>query len=172
MTPFILSQILVGMAICTDLLSFQGKERKHILGCLIISSSLISLHFVLLEHWTAAGLGLLAGVRFVTSYFTTSKKAMSFFVCCSLLMGIGTYSGVLSLLSCTGAICNTVGSFCSTDRRMREMLFLGTGFWLMHNVLAHSPTAVLLECLFLSSNIVGYYRYYIARTPRVGTFPQ
>ena len=70
MTPFLLSQILVGMAICTDLLSFQGKQRKHILVCLIISSSLISLHFVLLEHWTAAGLGLLAGIRFVTSYFT------------------------------------------------------------------------------------------------------
>lgn len=165
-----LSQILVGMAICTDLLSFQGKERRHILVCLIISSSLIALHFVLLEHWTAAGLGLLAGVRFSTSYFTTSKKAMSIFVCCSLLVGICTYSGVLSLLSCTGAICNTLGSFCSTDRRMREMMFLGTCFWITHNVLAHSPTAVLLECLFLSSNIVGYYRYYIVRTARAATF--
>ncbi|MBM9512425.1 YgjV family protein [Desulfogranum marinum] len=170
MTPFLLSQILVGMAICTDLLSFQGKGRKHILVCLIISSSLISLHFVLLEHWTAAGLGLLAGIRFVTSYFTTSKKAMSVFVCCSLLIGIVTYSGVLSLLSCTGAICNTVGSFCSTDRRMRKIMFLGTCFWLTHNILAHSPTAVLLECLFLSSNIVGYYRYYVVRPAQTGTF--
>ena len=50
MTPFILSQILIGIAICFDLISFQLKERGKILGCLLVSCTLIGIHFALLEQ--------------------------------------------------------------------------------------------------------------------------
>ncbi|MEE4135689.1 MAG: YgjV family protein [Desulforhopalus sp.] len=58
MSLFALSQILVGIAICFDFLSFQFKERGRIVGCLLVSCTLISIHFMLLDHWTAACLGL------------------------------------------------------------------------------------------------------------------
>jgi hypothetical protein len=31
----------------------------------------------------------------------------------------------------------------------------------VHNILAGSPGAVLMEAIFISSNIVGYFRFYI-----------
>lgn len=74
MSSFALSQVLVGLALCTDILSFQFKNRKHIVICLLISCILISTHFMLLGHWTAAGLGIIAAVRFATSIFSTSPK--------------------------------------------------------------------------------------------------
>ncbi|WP_028583855.1 YgjV family protein [Desulfogranum mediterraneum] len=169
MSPFVLSQVLVAIAICTDLLSFQFKNRRQILCCLIISSILIAVHFMLLAHWTAAGLGVLAGLRFFVGYWTTSKKMMGLFLTCSLGVGVFTYGGPLSLLCTCGALCNTVGSFAGEDRRMRQWMFLGTGCWLSHNLLAGSPTAVLLETIFLASNLVGYYRYYLR--PSLGTCP-
>lgn len=163
MSPFLVSQILVAIAICFDLLSFQFKERPKIIACLIISCILISCHFAILGYWTATGLGLLATVRFMASLFTTSKKVMGLFMCASVAISIVSYSGILSILSCLGSLFGTVGTFCKDDKRLRQILLVGTSLWLVHNILAKSPTAVLMEALFIASNLVGYYRFYLKR---------
>lgn len=163
LSPFYLSQLLVGIAICFDLLSFQCKHRRQIIACLIVSCLLVAAHFAILEYWTAAGLGLLAALRFLASFLTTSKKMMAIFLCASIVLAAATFHGLLSILSCLGSIFGTIGSFCREDKRLRQLLFIATSLWLVHNCLAGTPTAVLMEALFLSSNLVGYYRYYIRR---------
>lgn len=163
MSPFAASQLLVAIAIGFDLLSFQFKERRHIIACLIVSCLLIATHFALLGHWTAMGLGLLATVRFIASYLTTSKKVMAFFIAASVLIAALTFHGVLSVLSCLGSVFGTIGSFCKDDKQLRQVLLVATSLWLLHNWLAGTPTAVLMEALFISSNLLGYYRYYYRR---------
>jgi len=161
MTNFLLSQILIGMAICTDILSFQFKDRKKILTCLVVSCSLISTHFMLLGHWTAACLGIIAAFRFTTSLFSTSKKLMTVFIVAGVTASIVTYEGLLSILSCSGATFGTVASFSREDKHLRQLMLVGTSLWIVHNFLAGSPGAVLMEAIFISSNMVGYFRYYI-----------
>jgi hypothetical protein len=161
MSNFVLSQILVGIAICTDILSFQLKERHKIVACLMVSALLISVHFMLLGHWTAAGLALLGSVRFATSIFTTSKKIMVLFMAGILAVTIFSYAGLLSILGCSGTLFSTAASFCKEDKILRQLMLVGTVIWIIHNVLAGSPGAVLLETLFISSNLVGYFRFYI-----------
>ena len=163
MSPFFISQILVAIAICFDLLSFQFKERPKIISCLIISCILISCHFAILGHWTATGLGLLATVRFMASLFTTSKKVMGLFMFATVVISIFSFSGILSILSCLGSLFGTAGTFCKDDKRLRQIILIGTSLWLIHNILAGSPTAVLMEALFITSNLVGYYRFYLKR---------
>ncbi|WP_300670341.1 YgjV family protein [Desulfoluna sp.] len=160
MSPFLLSQILIACAICSDLLSFQFKERKKIVACLSCSCTLISAHFVLLGQTTAAILLAIATLRFFTSIFTTSKKTMGLFAFVTLMSTALTYGGLLSLLSCAGSLLQTTAAFCQEDKRLRELILVGTGFWICHNLLAHSPMAVIMEMLFMTSNIVGYCRYY------------
>lgn len=169
MSHFVLSQLLVGIAIGFDLLSFQFKERRRIIACLIVSCLLIAAHFALLGHWTAVGLGLLAAVRFVASYLTTSKKVMTFFIATSVLVAAVTFHGTLSVLSCLGSIFGTIGSFCKEDKQLRQVMLVATSLWLVHNCLAGSPTAVLMEGLFISSNLLGYYRYYYRRAGKSET---
>lgn len=161
MSDFLLSQILVGIAICTDILSFQLKERHKIVACLTVSALLISAHFMLLGHWTAAGLALLATARFATSIFSTSKRIMVLFIIGTLVVALITYSGLLSLLGCTATLFTTVASFSKKDKFLRQLMLIGTAIWIVHNVLAGSPGAVVLESLFISSNLVGYFRFYI-----------
>jgi hypothetical protein len=161
MTDFFLSQVLIGIAICTDTLSFQFKERKHIVACLLISCTLISVHFMLLDHWTAACLGLIAAIRFTTSLFTTSKKFMTLFIVATIVTSICTFEGLLSILGCTGGVFGTVASFCKEDKLLRQLMLVGTSMWIVHNFLAGSPAAVLMELIFISSNLVGYFRFYI-----------
>jgi Bacterial inner membrane protein len=161
MSNFILSQLLIGIAICTDTLSFQFKEKKKIVACLLVSCSLISAHFMLLGHWTAACLGLLAAARFTASIFSSSKKLMAIFVIATVVVSIFTYEGLLSVLGCSGGIFGTVASFCKEDKPLRQLMLIGTSLWIVHNFLAGSPMAVLMEAIFISSNIVGYFRFYI-----------
>ena len=160
LSVFTLSQMLVAVAIGFDLLSFQFKERHRIIACLVISCLLVALHFALLGHWTATGLGLLAGLRFATSLVTRSKKLMAVFILASLLVAALTFHGILTILSCLGSMFGTIASFCRTDKDLRRLLLIATSLWLVHNCLAGSPTAVLMEALFISSNLIGYYRYY------------
>lgn len=161
MSLFIISQILVGIAICTDILSFQFKEKTRIVACLLVSCVLISIHFMLLEHWTAACLGLLAATRFAASLFSTSKRLMGIFVLATIILAAVSYEGILSILACTGGIFGTVASFCKEDKQLRQLMLIATSLWLVHNVLAGSPGAVVMEALFIGSNLVGYFRYYI-----------
>jgi hypothetical protein len=161
MSLFILSQILIGIAICTDLISFQFKEKKQIVSCLIVSCTMISFHFMCLGHWTAACLALLAATRFVTCIFTTRKLYRTLFILATILISFFTFEGVLSILCTLGAILGIYASFCSDDKSLRKVMAVGTAIWLVHNILAGSPGAVVMECLFLGSNFVGYFRYYI-----------
>ncbi|SDO64627.1 YgjV family protein [Desulforhopalus singaporensis] len=164
MTLFTLSQILVGIAICTDIVSFQFKKKAHIVCCLLISCILIAVHFACLGHWTAALLGMLAAGRFAISLFTTSKLCMALFISAAVVASLLTFEGMLSILSCSGAVFGTIASFSREDKQLRRLMMVATTFWLIHNFLAGSPAAVIMECIFLGSNLVGYFRYYI-RTP-------
>jgi hypothetical protein len=163
MSHFAISQALVVIAIGFDLLSFQCRERKQIIACLIVSCLLIAVHFALLGHWTAMGLGGLAAIRFIASYLTTSKTVMALFIGASVMVAATTFQGPLSILSCLGSIFGTIGSFCKDDKRLRQIMLIATSLWLVHNIFAGTPTAVLMEALFISSNLLGYYRFYYRR---------
>lgn len=160
LTAFTLSQILVAIAIIFDLISFQFKARERIVACLFVSGILISIHFCLLQQWTAAGLMGIATVRYLTSMFTTSKVAMWCFSCAAVAMSIVTFNGITTVISCIGTLFQTRAAFCQRDKDLRLLMIVGTSFWLVHNALVGSPVAVLMEILFIGSNLVGYYRHY------------
>jgi len=157
---FFISQVLVAIAILFDLMSFQFKERQKIVACLFCAGTLISSHFILLEHWTAASLMAIATVRYLVSIFSTSPKLKYLFWSASLIATVLTYSGLISILSFLASSIQTVAAFNKDDKRLRELMVVGTSFWLLHNYLIGSPTAVIMEVLFISSNLIGYYRYY------------
>jgi len=161
MSNFLLSQILIGFAICFDLMSFQFKERKKIVLCFFCASVLIGVHFALLEQYTAAGVVLITAIRFLTSIFTTSKKMLSVFLVSYTVVTVVTYAGLLSLLTYGASMISSVASFCKDDKFLRQLMLISTIIWVVHNYLANSPAAVVMEILFICSNSIGYYRHYI-----------
>jgi uncharacterized membrane protein (UPF0182 family) len=162
-TPFIISQVLVAIAIGFDLMSFQFKDRRKIVACLFCAGTLISSHFILLEQWTAASLMIIATVRYFVSIFSTSLILKYIFCGASVISAVVTYAGLASIVSCFASIFQTVAAFNKDDRRLRELMIIGTALWLIHNYIVGSPTAVLMEALFIMSNLVGYYRYYFKK---------
>jgi len=161
MSNFLLSQILIGIAICFDMASFQFKDRKKIVICFFCASILIGLHFALLEQYTAAGLVVISAIRFLTSIFTSSKKMMAVFLMATSTVTFFTYAGFLSLLTYMAASISTVASFCKDDKHLRQIMLISTMIWVVNNYLINSPAAVFMEILFICSNAIGYYRHYI-----------
>lgn len=161
-----MAQCFVAVAIISDIISFQFKKKKNILILLIISAIFISLHFFFMHNNTAGLLVLVSILRYIFGIMRPYKIYCLFLVAISALICLFTYSGFLSLMSFSGFTFNTIAAFCKTDKNLREMMFVGTSIWLVHNFLLGSPGAVIMELLFLTTDVVGYYRFYIRRKPQ------
>ena len=164
MSNFLLSQLLVGVVLVFDLASFQFRDKRHVLGCLVFSAFFMGWHFYLVEAYTAAALGFIAAARFMTAIFTHSRWLLGLFLSLVFANAIWSYVGLITILATTGATITTTASFLANDRHFRELMMLGIAVWIVHNVLVGSPGAVALESLFLASNMLGYYRFYIRDT--------
>ena len=107
--------------------------------------------------------------RVCTCLGTSSRVVMAGFVAAVLIVSVLTYEGLLSILGCSGAVVGTVASFSKTDKRLRQLMLVCRAIWIPHNYLAGSPGAVLMELICISSNLVGYFRYYIRPARQVLT---
>lgn len=86
---------------------------------------------------------------------------MGLFILITFIISAFSFEGLLSVLGCTATVFTTIASFSKDDKLLRQLMLVGTMIWITHNYLAGSPGAVLMEALFISSNLVGYFRYYI-----------
>ena len=161
MSAFVLSQLLIGVAFLIDLASFQFRERCYVLMCLAAAACLIGVHFWLLDAYTAAFLGFLAALRFITALFSRSPLLLMLFLGVVLVNAVLTWVGVMSLLATVGSLISTTAAFLHSDRGFRIMMMIASLFWIAHNAVAQSPAAIALESFFLLSNLVGYYRHHL-----------
>ena len=161
MSDFLLSQLLIGVVFCFDMASFQFREKRHVLSCLVFSALLLGVHFALLEAQTAAVLGFIAAARFFVAIFSHARWLLYLFLSLVMINGILSYVGLLTVLATAGGLITTTAAFMPTDRQFRQYMMAGTVVWIGHNALAGSPGAVVLEMFFFGSNLVGYYRYYL-----------
>ena len=158
---FILSQIFAGAALVFDIVSFQLSQRKHILMCFMLSAFMLSIHFYLIGLYTAATIGLLSVVRFIIFIYTKHINFLYIFLAAATVIFVVTYQGLLSVIAYVATCCFTLGAFQKNDKWMRLIIAVAIVLWLIHNILAGSYMGVLIELVFLMSNVLGYYRRYI-----------
>lgn len=162
-TNFIISQILVFGAIIFDFLSFQFKERKKILFLLIISATLISAHYFFLGKIVAGLIVCVSVIRFITAYHSTDKRFIYLFILLNTIVLIFTFSQIYDLIIYIGLIFIIIGNFQKDDRKLRLIMMVGTFLVMVYNIVIFTPMGVIAEGLFLTSNLIGYYRHYLKR---------
>ena len=158
---FILSQCLVAVATLLDLASFQFKSRQIILMCLFSSVLLTSIHFLLLNNLSASALMLIAALRYGYCIFARKQWVMYGFMALSVFAVLITWQSWFSFIALTATLVQTYASFQSKDLLLRCLMVLGTLCWIMHNLLIFSPVAVVMETVFLLSNLLGLWRFYV-----------
>ncbi len=160
-TLFIISQSFRFLAILLDFLSLQLKKRQHIFFLLIISASLISLHYFFLGLLTAGALVLISVLRFIVCYFTTNKKWLLLFIILPTISLYFTYNNPYDIVIYTGLIIFIFGNFQKDDKLMRQFMMLGTGIITIYNIIIFSPMGIIGEGTFFLSGVIAYYRHYI-----------
>tara|TARA_B100000700_G_C15026980_1_gene848675 strand:+ start:896 stop:1438 length:543 start_codon:yes stop_codon:yes gene_type:complete len=157
---FILSQCLVAIATLLDLASFQFRQRHVILACLFSSVLLTSVHFLLLDNLSAASLMLIAAVRYAYCIFARKTWVMVTFMLVSISAVSLTWYNWVSFIALVATLIQTYASFQGKDLSLRLMMVIGTLCWITHNAIMFSPVAVVMETVFLLSNLLGIWRYY------------
>lgn len=160
MSLFLISQLLIAVAFFFDIVSFQLRGKTKVLYCLSAASLLVAIHFYLLDANTAAMAFVISSLRFLVSARVQATWLMYFFMALVIIATYLSYAGVLSLLAASSSLLSTWAAFKASDRVFRLVLMVCAVILIIHNVLAGTPAAVLLEIVFLISNVVAYYRYY------------
>ncbi len=166
LSAFLLSQILATIAIAFDFMSFQYKARKKTYLYLIVSALLICIHYFLLFKIIAGTLVALTALRYIVCYYTTSKKYLVLFMLLNAAATFVLYKTAIDLILFFGSMVFMIGNFQENNRAMRILMMIGTSMYLSYNTIIGSPMAVVLESIFLLSNFVGYYRFYLKGSRR------
>ena len=160
-TAFIISQIAMFIAMGFDFLSLQFKKREYTFLCLIVSASLISTHYFLLNKIAAGVIVFISVLRFITCYFTTNKKFLLIFIALNTISLFFTYTEVYDLIIYVGLIVFIIGNFQKNNKLMRKLMMVGTSIIIVYNIIIFTPMGIVAESSFLISNFIGYYRHYI-----------
>jgi hypothetical protein len=167
---FIISQIAMFIAMGFDFLSLQFKKREYTFLCLIVSASLISAHYFLLNKIAAGIIISISVLRFITCYFTTNKKYLFIFILLNTISLFFTYTEVYDFIIYIGLIILIIGNFQKDNKLMRELMMIGTFILIIYNIIIFSPMGVIAEGSFLLSNLIGYYRYYVKKSKKKEIF--
>lgn len=160
---FLLSQIFAWIAIIADIFSFQFKERKKIILFFMIAAVCIAIHYLLLDRVLAACLLGAGIVRFFVSYHSTQSYWIYIFISIFGVSSFLFYKDIYDIVVFVAMSLITVGVFQKNDKHLRQFMMCGTSLVILYNFLIFSPVGVLLESIFLGSNLVGYYRHYIRK---------
>lgn len=161
--PFLFSQIFAGIATISNLLSFQFKERKHIILFFLISVSCIAIHYILLWRIAAATVLWLSILRFFIAYKSTSKYWMYIFIWAFTLSTLFLFKDSYDFILLLASSLITIAAFQKNDLYLRIWMMVGTTVFILYNLLIWSPVGVLLESVFLWSNFIWYYRHHVKK---------
>ena len=160
MGSFLLSQMVAAIAFACGAISFQWKARRFMLLSLSGSAVANACHFFILGRAAPGTLYLIIGARCLAAAFSVNRKIMYLFFGLIVAGFVFSYKHPIEFLGLFATLLATYGSFQSTARRVRVIMMLCNVSWMTHNVVVGTPVAAVTEATFLTSNVLGYWRFH------------
>lgn len=167
---YIIAQIVGILAVASYLLSYQLKKRKHIIAVNATSSFLYVLQYILLGALEGAAIDVLSAVGAVTAHNKDKKfiaKHLTLVIIVLnllfLIAGLSLYQNIFSLFPIAGAILQTSAFWLTSEKRIRQVSFLGTPFWLVYNFVSQAYGSAIGSLLCMISIGTAIYRYDIKK---------
>jgi hypothetical protein len=126
-----------------------------------LSVLLVTLQLYFLHQETAALLTGYAVIYFLTSVWTTDKRAMVLFMLGSFAIFFFRYQSWLDCFILISSILTLLAIYNSNQKRFRELTLAGSLVRIVYYSILFSPVGILLEIILSASNITAYYRFYI-----------
>lgn len=167
---YIAAQIVGILAVATYLLSYQLKKRKHIIAVNATSSFLYVLQYLLLGAFEGAAIDVLSAVSTMTAHNKDkkfidkhAKLILALLNLSFLIAGLALYKNIFSLFPIAGAILQTSAFWMTSEKRIRQVSFLGTPFWLVYNFVSQAYGSAIGSVLCIISIGTAIYRYDIKK---------
>lgn len=146
------AQLLGYLAAAFGLACFaQTNDRRFKLFMAAECAAFIG-HFALLGQPTAVASTTVSLLRSLASLRGRSPALGVFFIALSAGLGLWLMTGPLSLLPIAASCIGTYALFFQSGVRMRALMLVGTGCWLVNNVLVGSVGGTVLEGAIAATN--------------------
>jgi len=140
-------------AFVLGVLSFLQKDDRRFKLYMSAECLAYVVHFALLGNPTAVASSVISVARSVLSLYTKAAWVAFVMVALNLALGWGLvelwWNWLPLLASCIG----TLALFLLSGIRMRLVMLLGTGCWLVNNILSGSIGGTALELVILVTNL-------------------
>ena len=160
---YLIAQIIGAVALALAVISFQQKTHKYILTFQLAANFAFVLHFALLGAYTGAllnAVALLRAIVFVNKGNIWADKKLWLYLFCilSLVVGVFTWEGTLSILPILGMLCTTVAFWIKTPKYVRLCAFPSSPMWLIYNFANQAWGGVFTEVINMTSIIIAIIR--------------
>ena len=147
------AQLFGYAAFVLGVLSFLQKDDRRFKLYMSAECLAYVVHFALLGNPTAVASSVISVARSVLSLYTKAAWVAFVMVALNLALGWGLvelwWHWLPLLASCIG----TLALFLLSGIRMRLVMLLGTGCWLVNNILSGSIGGTALELVILVTNL-------------------
>lgn len=138
-----LISFIVGIAaVALYFLGYLQKKRTHIILINVSARILYIIQYLLLGAYEGALLDVAGAVSSLLAHRKDTalikKYRLVFFVGINVVLifaGLAVYKNVFSLLPVIGVLLHTGAFWMENEKRIRQVSFLGSPFWLVYNIL-------------------------------------
>lgn len=174
MPPYIIAQAIGIVAMCSNIISYQFKDKRNVIFCQLIGASLFTVNMFMLDAIIGALLNLVAILRAVIylnidKIKLSSRLLCSFFVVLYILSYVLAFTAfgkepsllnlVIELLPVIGMTAFTVGMNGKEAKDIRICAFINSPCWLVYNCVNFALGGIICEVFSLISNGYAFLRY-------------
>lgn len=137
--------------------SFLQKDDRRFKIYMSAECLAYAVHFALLANPTAVASSVISLSRSVLSLYTKAPWVAFVMVALNLALGLGLVEAWWNWLPLLASCIGTLALFLLSGIRMRLTMLLGTGCWLVNNILSGSIGGTALELVILITNLRTIY---------------
>ena len=164
-------QLIGFIGLLMNVISFQFNTNKQIVGFQLVGCLFWTTHFILLGQlpgnaaaYTGAALNAVCifrnGVFFMRPKAWAAHPAWLYVFCtCSVLAGIFTWNGPLSLLSSVAMLFSTTALYVKNTTLTRRLLVVNSVCWLIFDAMTYSIPGTAAEVFSLTSIGIAMFRF-------------
>lgn len=157
------AQLLGWLAFALGVACFLQKSDLRFKVFMALECSAYVLHFSALGQWAAAASAAVSVGRSVASVRYSRPLVGVGFMLLSTCMGVWLSHSWVSWLPIVASVVGTYALFFLKGLRMRQLMLVGTGLWLVHNAWVGSIGGFCLELVIALTNLTTMWR--LVRTP-------
>lgn len=174
----IVAQVIGLVAMAMNVLSYQQKSQKGVIGCQLLGSALFTVNFLLLGATMGAvlnGLGIVRALVYMHKERTKAHKlAWVFAFSAAFILSYvltftlfgkepGTVNLIVEILPVIAMIATTISFRCKGAAAIRMFGIVSSPLWLTYNIINFSVGAICCEVLNLISILIGIIRFDISK---------